>query len=426
MSPAGRALRKFPHNTPLELVGGIYVRKLLGRKPQAVIDVKFENHPVTTVPIELTGELVPGSRFQDKKRIPAVGNVRRNIVVKNVSNAYVDETGSYWHRIEVEQGNSVVVSSLELARVLFFHSPHLVRSSLRPNGLGSLAQVRFSDKEIDIQFSELSDFPASQLNNKRIRQHLAWLFLSDAARKSYGSILNHWQQGAGEKWEFHFSPPPMIGWSLTVSASGDENKKLTEKITEICSVYVSDFWVKQLVFFNHPNLKKRVELDGQQEGNRTHSPKDDQAELDIPSVPGYGRALHNEDDAHLIFNLPQGLITEVENGKTSPTGNGVSDENFEPQSIGAGSTDSEGQSQELNYRLNQGHDTDTEMQEQVEQKPTERFSNFEKVILRLVAENDYKLQSKLKSYIFPKPKTRSKVVFRTEKKNSYPILSGYP
>ncbi len=353
MSPAGRALRKFPHNTPLELVGDIYVRKLLGRKPQAVIDVTFENHPVAAVPIEVVGELIPGSRFKDKKRTSAQSHTKRTFVVKNVSDAFSDEAGQHWHRIDGDRGESFLVRSLELARVLFFHSPHLVRSALRPNGLNGLAQVKQGGREIDIQFSDLSDFPASQLNNKKIQQHLAWLFLSDSARESFASILHQWQQEDGERWQFRFSPPLMNGWSLTVSAPEDENKNIMEQVTEIRSVDVSDFWVEKVIFFDHPKLKRRVKIDGHKSGSRRRPPKDENPKLDLPSAPGFGTALHDVDDTGLSFNISVGVRTEIQSGQPALSGDGEQDTDFEPQSAGAGSADAEGQAQELNLRLNQ-------------------------------------------------------------------------
>jgi hypothetical protein len=416
MSPAGRALRKFPHNTPLESVGGIYVRKLLGRKPQAVIDVKFVHHPVATVPIEVVGELVPGSCFRDKKRIPASGNIKRKIVVKGIGDAYADNMGTYWHQIDVADGEPVVVRSLELARVLFFHSPHIVRSALRPNGLNALARVVDERKNISILFSELSDFPASQLSNKRIRSHLAWLLLSESAGKSFGSILQQWQQGTESKWGFHFCPPAMEGWSLNISCLADEKKNPTGEVSEIYAVDVSDFWVGKAVLFDHPKLKKRVELDRPDPAHRTRPPVDDQPDLDIPSTPGYGRPLHSMDDANLTFSLPMGLITDVVDGRPSPMGNGDADEDFEPQSTGAGSADGEGESREFHLRLGQGKDDQDDMVDKLEEKPIERFPNFQKVIHRLVSKHEYKLQSELKSYAFPEPNTRSSVILRTKEK----------
>lgn len=119
------------------------------------MDVKFEHHPLTAVPIEVIGMLVPGSKFKDKKRIPPKDSQSRSISIDRVEEAVLLDH-EYWHRVHSMDGSSCLIRSIELARVLFFHSPHLIRCALRPNGMDSLVRIGRGDEVIEVSFTEMA------------------------------------------------------------------------------------------------------------------------------------------------------------------------------------------------------------------------------------------------------------------------------
>jgi hypothetical protein len=408
-------LRKFPADSKLEAVRGIYSRKLLGLRQQAVVDVKFEHHPLTAVPIEVIGMLVPGSKFKDKKRIPPKDSQSRSISIDRVEEAVLLDH-EYWHRVHSMDGSSCLIRSIELARVLFFHSPHLIRCALRPNGMDSLVRIGRGDEVIEVSFTEMADFPASQLHNKRIQSHLSWLFLSQSAKQSFGSIYQEWVMSDEERWMFRFSPPPMHGWQISVMRCAHSVDPFLEKVSEIRTVNVEDFCLQQKVIFRHPKLRYPVTLDESRK-SRKRKPTDEHPELDLPSVPGMAEGMHQVDDGNLKFNIPSGPMTEVDGGLPRPEGSGTREaEAGISQSTGAGPSELDGDAQELSLRLNQEADPEEEQQpdELIASEPTGRFSNFEKAINILVHECNYELTGSIGCYEFPLPKTRSKKILRTE------------
>lgn len=407
-------MRKFPTDSELESVGGIYYRKLLGRRSQAVVDVKFEHHPFVAVPVEVLGMLVLGSRYKEKKRLPSVGGRRRSFNVQRVDEALLADDGMYWHRIISESGSDYFVRSIELARVLFFHSPHLIRSALRPNGLSSLAQVDVGDELIEIHFSKLSDFPASQLSSKRVRAHLIWLLLNDDARRSFGSIYRQWLESEdSQPWCFNFSPPPLKGWRLSVVSLTDD-----KYINEIRSVSVSDFSVSQQIAFHHPNLRNpvRMKSSNRQSESREQSPK--VFDVDLPVTPGVSSGTHDVDDGKLNFSLSfTPKIAAVDRPKRPSISARESVDSVEKieQKIGSGLSDVGSDAQELNYRLNEGgaSEVDSDQQEMVAQTPTARFPNFERTIQKLVRDCGYELLAPIACYAFPVPRSGSRQILKT-------------
>ncbi|MFG1487669.1 hypothetical protein ABMA58_00295 [Oceanospirillum sp. HFRX-1_2] len=416
-SPAGRALRKFPTDSELESVGGIYYRKLLGRRPQAVVDVKFENSPKAAVPIEVLGMLVPFSQYKNMKRMPLKGK-RYSFEIDNVSEPFTDDSGVNWYKITDKSSSEFYVQSLELARTLFFHSPHLTRTALRPNGLESLAHVSLGDEAICINFGKLSDFPASQLSYKKVRNHLIWLLLSDSARRSFKSIYHAWNEHSDdEPWMFSFTPPRMNGWRMSAIISGQHEKR----ILEVSSLDVSGFFISQAIAFHHPNLRNLFYCKPEENNNGIREITNNILEMDLPSVPGVGIGEYEVRDRGLEFVLPfTPKIAAVDRPfRPSFTGGGETTE-AESQNhiVGAGSASTDGNAQDFNYRLNQSesesHAKNCSNEELLVQEPSSaRFPIFKNALRALIQKNHYELLAPVSCHAFPMPKNRSRVILAT-------------
>jgi len=156
-------------------------------KARPFINVWFEGSGQRSVPAELISMLAIGSTYENKKRFPRPNakNLRFNVISE--PKPTTTPAGMHWLRFRTKKGGIVRVRQLELARCLFLQNFHLARTAFRHNGIAGLAQVSESSDATIIKFSEMADYPPSNLRTRAALTHLSWLVLDKSARKSFGS-----------------------------------------------------------------------------------------------------------------------------------------------------------------------------------------------------------------------------------------------
>lgn len=174
----------------------------------------------------------------------------------------------------VDEGQTVIVPQLELARAIFLIDSYLCRACL------SSAELRLSfdvkphpgGRHVDITVSKTSTFPKSAFEQSGTKKMLAWLLIDDKAMSSYESIFKHCVNekrisSNRQSWNFSFEPPPLDGWELHVRGRTSRNKQyylIEEIIGTKLNVNVPD----SVTFINDDFIKREVDTNDPRSGSR--------------------------------------------------------------------------------------------------------------------------------------------------------------
>ncbi len=320
---------------------------------------------------------------------------------------------------------------LELARCLFLHNFHLVRTAFRSNGLNGLAQISESDEATTIKFSAIADYPQSNLKSKAALAHLSWVLLDKSARRSFGSILGFWMESNSEPWLFRFKPPRMKGWQISGSGyygRGDASGIFT--ISEINGFHNSLFNHQKPIIFDHPTFNELFAKDTAN-GNRPRIQRsDDDPLMELSLEPLLGKKLDKVDEDVFRFSFDDSLKLRVQvNGKRYKVKPDVDVDSIPvPETSSPGHATECGTGRELDYGINRsGEHAELISEDLAEVEPTDRFQIFEKVMEQLGERPGFSLEKQV-CYQMPWPGGTNLAATRTttgRPVQSYVVLLKY-
>lgn len=406
----GKAIRNFPTEVKLESIGPLFIIKPLLGKKQIRIHIRFAGQPNTVVPYELIPMLVIGNTYEGKETFaPDKFEVLEANLSKRTGE-YQDDEGAWWITFEDSIKKTLHIRQLELAKVLFLHNPHMVRSALRPNGLDSLASARNLDDLVsEITFPNWGDYPASNLRHQRVLDHLTWLFFDSQAKRSFHSIYGCQQEDASNHWHFRFIPPDMNGWSLkTYGHEVDDSNFIVDSIK---SLDHPGLLLSRIVRFSHPRFRNPIYRNAGGKGCREYTVSDIDPELNILTTPGVGKRLHRQHDSAFNFVIPHESKISVSAKEISNQTSTIAAKESSKEVAGVGHSEPSGSAQEFDYGINRSE------QEQVEDclsevLPTVRFKLFETAIERLLQINNYRSIS-IQCVALPDPRNGNTAYQRT-------------
>lgn len=385
-------------------------------KARPFISVWFEGNGKRTVPAELIPMLVIGSTYENKKRFPRPNakNLRLNVISE--PKPTTTSSGVHWLRFRTKKGDIVRVRQLELARCLFLQDFHLARTAFRQNGLAGLAQVSESNDATIIKFSELADYPPSNLRTRAALTHLSWLVLDQGARQSFGSILNFWMNSNSEDWNFRFKPPRLTGWHIAGSGyygTGDASNIFT--IDEITHFHNPVFSHPKQIVFDHPKFNELLAKDPAN-GKRPTVPRgDDDPLLDLSIEPLLGKRLDQVSASGFSCSFNDNLKVGVKVNGTRYSVKPIVDSESTPapETSSPGHANERGSGQELDYGINRPDESeDLTLEELTDVELTERFSIFDEVVRRLGDCENFSFE-KISAIRLPWPKGGNLTATRT-------------
>jgi len=359
--------------------------------------------------------LVIGSRYQNKERTPETGADAYQFKVTGEPTAVASESGENWMLFDTEDGSTVRVRQLELARCLFLHNHHLTRTAFRPNGLTGLAHPLIDGETTVIKFSSSADYPLSNLRSKAALQHLAWMLLDDDARRSFGSILNGWMSSPKELWNFRFVPPNMKNWEISGSGyySSSDDKNFT--VNEITGFDNPTRYRFNEILVDHPRFEELVPKKPENGKRPIVQRGDPDPLLDLDYEPELGRRLDQVTDQRFTFSFDKSLQVKVRvNGQTFRIKPRVDPESVPiSETTSPGHADERGSGRELDYGINRPESDDHYLGELADAQPSDRFSFFEDVVSRLTKRPNFSL-IKVRCHSLPRPRTDRHAVYQTD------------
>ncbi|EAZ98527.1 hypothetical protein MELB17_00300 [Marinobacter sp. ELB17] len=395
-------------------MGGIQYRRVDYRKVKPFIWVQFEGQSRSFVPVDLVPLLVVGSRYQNKERIPETGTDAHQFKVTGEPTAVASESGENWMHFDNEDGSTVRVRQLELARCLFLHNHHLTRTAFRPNGLKGLAHPLIDGKTTVIKFSSLADYPLSNLRSKSALQHLAWILLDDDARRSFDSILVGLMSSPKELWNFRFAPPNMKNWEISGSGyySSSDDKNFT--VNEITGFDNPTRYRFNEILVDHPRFKQLLPKKPESGKRPIVQRGDPDPLLDLGYEPELGRRLDQVTDQRFTFSFDKSLQVKVRvNGQTFRIKPRVDPESVPiSETTSPGHADERGTGRELDHGINRSESDDHYLVKLNDAQPSDRFSFFEGVVSRLTKRPNFSL-IELGCYSLPPTRTNRHAVCDT-------------
>ena len=413
-SQPGRFLRKFPSDSRLMSVGGIRYRRFDYRKVKPFIWVQFEGQSSSFVPVDLVPLLVVGSCYENKERIPETGSDACQFRIFGEPTAVTSESGENWTYFDTEDGATVQVRQLELARCLFLHNHHLTRTAFRPNGLTGLAHPVKDGESTVIKFASTADYPLSNLRSKAALQHLAWMLLDNDARRSFGSIFDGWMSSSKELWNFRFAPPNMKNWGLAGSGYYSSSDRKSFIVNEITGFDNPTRYHFNEIVVDHPRFEELLPKEPESGKRPLVQRGDPDPLLDLDSEPELGRRLDQVTDHRFTFSFDESLQVKVRvNGQTFRIRPRLDPES-EPvsETTSPGHADERGSGRELDYGINRPESDEHYLGELTDAEPTDRFNSFEEVVRKLSARPWFSL-TEVKCHFLPRPRTDRHAVSRT-------------
>ena len=191
--------------------------------------------------------------------------------------------GREWgFKFKQQNGLTVYLPQLELARVLFLTSSYLSRAAMSTADLINDFDVHTdlrADKAV-INVMGTTSFPMRAFNYTAVRNMIAWILLDPNARGSFTSIARNLNvESVFNKtlrtWSFRFTPPDLKGWELGYKGKLDRASKslLVYEITALDIVPDIPFMVE----FRHPTFidyKMVGSLDSKETGSYRQRPDD--------------------------------------------------------------------------------------------------------------------------------------------------------
>lgn len=352
--------------------------------------------------------LAPGRTFSEKDILDEVEYEK--VTVRVTELVKIDESSMHYRYIYQTDKGLISVSGFELARTVFFKNRHLVNAAYTANGLSELAFVDRTCTPLKIIFPKSTTYPVSYLNTKRARAYLAWLFLDNEARNSFSSIYHNFIQNI-DSLGFKFIPPNLTGWcfDLSIIKSSESEYLKVQRVEAVIETQMAEEFFG--VVFEHPKRKKPADSSGKENSKRGKTPDVDiDPDLDIGSIPAFGKRLHTQKVGHFIFNVSGIHGTSLSDGKESSASVSITDgnEKVDHDHAGVGTPERDGDAQEYDPVINQ----DDDGFEEADELP-QKFLIFEQVVAEIYL--GYGLLPKPpKCGVFPNPTNNSRVIFQTK------------
>ena len=196
--------------------------------------------------------------------------------------------GREWgFKFKQQNGLTVYLPQLELARVLFLTSSYLSRAAMSTADLINDFDVHTdlrADKAV-INVMGTTSFPMRAFNYTAVRNMIAWILLDPNARGSFTSIARNLNvESVFNKtlrtWSFRFTPPDLKGWELGYKGKLDRASKslLVYEITALD--IVPD--IPSMVEFWHPTFieNKMTESSDSKEKKSSYQQRPDDIVID--------------------------------------------------------------------------------------------------------------------------------------------------
>lgn len=372
--------------------------------------MEWEDGVKSSVPIEMASFLAPGYTFQDKKIVSQ--SICDREKVRIISLEKVDQISEHYQYSYKTDKGVMTFSGFELARVLFFHNPHLIRAVYTANGLSELAFIKSGGTPIEINFPQSTKYPYTYIRTMSKKTHLAWMLLDREAGKSAFSVFESFHDDQGDQ-GFKFVPPNLDDWSLEVSVRpGSEGTFEVVRVENILEAIFNENATDVLV--SHPKDKGKSQSDGVKEDSASKGQvRDDDIDplLDLGEIPGFGNRIHAERLKGFSFRCP--AIRNVSSskrkkGSASKLSSPPEDRNAQKEKAGLGLAEKDGEAQEFSPSINQ----DEEVAETV--NLPKKFGLFSEVVEEVAKSDGVRLLQEAKCYRFPAPTNNSKVVYRAK------------
>jgi hypothetical protein len=396
-------------------VDGIRYRRVDYRKVKPFIWLQFEGHSRAFVPVDLVPLLVIGSCYENKERIPEAGADVFQFRIIGEPTAVTSGSGENWLYFATDDGATVRVRQLELARCLFLHNHHLTRTAFRPNGLTGLAHPSTDGDTTVIKFASSADYPLSNLRSKVALQHLAWMLLDNDARRSFGSIFEGWMSSSKELWNFRFAPPNMKNWGLAGSGYYSSSDRKSFIVNEITGFDNPTRYHFNEIVVDHPRFEELLPKEPESGKRPLVQRGDPDPLLDLDYEPELGRRLDQVTDHRFTFLFDGSLRVKVRvNGQSFRIRPRVDPESVPvSETTSPGHADERGSGRELDYGINRPESDEHYLGELTDAEPTDRFKSFEEVVRKLSERPRFSL-TEVKYHLLPWPRTDRHVVSKTE------------
>ncbi|WP_110576644.1 Tn7-like element transposition protein TnsE [Marinomonas alcarazii] len=402
--------RFFEKKSKILNIHGIAKSNRIKLRRNTHIAIEWDNGKQSSVPIEVANLIARGRRYDGKD--PFSDDTLEELtctidsLVKHVSNRSAGQ-----HIFSTNRG-LIRIQDFELARTFFFHNQHLTRAAFRANGLGEIAYVEGSHQQHILFFPPSTKYPVSNLSSIASRKHLAWIFIDQAARKSFFSIYTYFIEAhKNRELGFMFDAPDITGWHLKLLGRlGDDG---VFDVYEIDSVRTHLKNRVGNVEFDHPKFKEKAPSDKKsiKQGNGEMPPVDIDPELDMGEVPSMGGRIDKKRQKGFSFNVDNIGTTTLKKDtkkKSKTSVKPAKDEAPEKELSSVGLPESEGTAQEFDPVINQDETYDLE-----DVPETQKFLVFRQLMNELSREERYPLDE-LKCCLFPVPTNKSKAIYETK------------
>ncbi|WP_341662301.1 Tn7-like element transposition protein TnsE [Vibrio sp.] len=230
----------------------------------------------------------------------------------------------------VDDGTSVFLPQLELARVLFLHDNYMSRICLEHGKLSSDFNITSLGEHWQINVMPSSKYPIAAYNDERSRRFLSWILIDAEARASFESIhqtmmREHTNRGQYQFWDFSFTPPSLNGTKIEVTGWHDWSSD-SFFVWEIRRVEDLPSSMPNELDFYHPDFRRQVT--GQGGGTFSSKPqRPEEHELDDEedADPDKKRVSLDTESVGLSFLNP--FKTNRVTDKTRNASRGKPDEN---------------------------------------------------------------------------------------------------
>jgi hypothetical protein len=247
--------RFFEKNSKILNIHGVAKSNRVKLRKKAHIAIEWDNGKQSSVPIEVANLIARGRRYDGKD--PFSDDTLEELTCTIGSLVKHESNLSAGRHIFSTNHGFIRIQDFELARTFFFHNQHLTRAAFRANGLGEIAYVEGSHQQHILLFPLNTKYPVSNLSSLASRKHLAWIFIDQAARKSFFSIYTYFIEAhKNRELGFMFDAPDITGWHLKLLGRlGDDG---VFDVYEIDSVRTHLKNRVGNVEFDHPKFKEKA------------------------------------------------------------------------------------------------------------------------------------------------------------------------
>tara|TARA_R110001606_G_scaffold360605_1_gene513635 strand:- start:5100 stop:6596 length:1497 start_codon:yes stop_codon:yes gene_type:complete len=374
------------------------------------IAIEWDNGKQSSVPIEVANLIARGRRYDGKD--PFSDDTLEELSCTIDSLVKHESNRSGGQHLFLTNHGLIRIQDFELARTFFFHNQHLTRAAFRANGLGEIAYVEGSHQQHILLFPPSTKYPVSNLSSIASRNHLAWIFIDQAARKSFFSIYTYFIEAhKNRELGFMFDAPDITGWHLELLGRlGDDG---VFDVYEIESVRTHLKSRVGNVEFDHPKFKEKPPSDKKpiKQVKGEMPPVDIDPELDMGEVPSMGGRIDKKRQKGFSFNVDNigsTILKKDAKKKSKKSVKPSKDEAPEKGLSGVGVPESEGTAQEFDPVINQ--DESYELEDVPE---TQKFLVFQKLMNEFKNKDCFPLDE-LRCCQFPKPSNSSKAIYKTK------------